>query len=153
LVGAIVSSTDAAAVFAVLRGQGIRLPQRLQATLELESGLNDPMAVFLTLTLTALAAGHDSWPGEWLLLFVKQMGIGGAVGWAVGRLPREAVNRVRLPLEDFSSALTVAAMLISFGLAGSFGGSGFLAVYLAGVFMASGDLLHKKSLVSFHQAI
>ncbi len=153
LLGAIVSSTDAAAVFAVLRGQGIRLPSRVQATLELESGFNDPMAVFLTLTLTAFVAGGAADPSAWAWVFVKQMGLGALGGLAVGRLARETINRLSLPLEDLYSALTVAAMLLSFGLAGVLGGSGFLAVYLTGLSLGAGSLLHKKSLIGFHQAL
>jgi cell volume regulation protein A len=142
LAGAIVGSTDAAAVFSLLKSSGLRVNERLASTLEIESGLNDPMAVFLVLALTAaLAPGAAAEPGAWaaLRLFGEQAlwgtlgGVG--AGWAVGAL------LARLPLGDTGDGLTALLLLASglavFGGVGAVGGSGFLAVYLFGLVVAA----------------
>ncbi len=134
LLGAIVGSTDAAAVFSLLRQKGVRLSERVSATLELESGLNDPMAVFLTLALTAAIQEHAG-IGHALMLFVRQAGLGAAIGvggaWAVGWLLR------KLPLTaehgGVLSLIIVSAGLVVFASAGLFEASGFLAIYLFGM--------------------
>ena len=134
LLGAIVGSTDAAAVFSLLRQTGVRLGERISATLELESGLNDPMAVFLTLALIATIK-TDAGPGDALWLLLRQAGFGALIGlgaaWAVGALLR------RLPLTvehgGVLSLIIVSAGLVVFAAAGLVEGSGFLAIYLFGL--------------------
>ena len=135
LLGAIVSSTDAAAVFSVLRHAGVQLDARVSSTLEVESGLNDPMAVFLTLALID-AIRADSGLAEALLLLARQAGFGAAVGlsagWAVARLMR--LVSARAPHQGGLLALMLlSAGLVVFASAGLLEGSGFLAVYLFGV--------------------
>lgn len=135
LLGAIVSSTDAAAVFSVLRHAGVQLDARVSSTLEVESGLNDPMAVFLTLALID-AIRADSGLAEALLLLARQAGFGAAVGlsagWAVARLMR--MVSARAPHQGGLLALMLlSAGLVVFASAGLLEGSGFLAVYLFGV--------------------
>lgn len=133
LLGSIVASTDAAAVFSVLRGQGLRLRERVAATLEIESGSNDPMAIFLTIGLVEVLTGRTE-PGVGLLtLFVLQMGVGAAVGLAVGWLAVRIVNRINLAAAGLYPVLAGACGLLAFGLAAAFQGSGFLAIYLAGI--------------------
>jgi potassium/hydrogen antiporter len=136
LVGAIVGSTDAAAVFSLLRTSGLRLSERLAATLEIESGLNDPMAVFLVLALTAALLEPQSMGlGAATWLFAQQLVIGAAVGIGSGWLVPAVLRRA--PLADgadgLSALLLLAAGLAVFGGAGWLGGSGFLAVYLFGI--------------------
>ena len=134
LLGAIVGSTDAAAVFSVLRQTGLRLSERVSATLELESGLNDPMAVFLVLALIASIKRDAGWLDVALLL-LRQVGFGAAFGlagaWGVARLLR------RLPLTvehgGVLSLIIVSAGLAVFAAAGLLEGSGFLAIYLFGL--------------------
>ena len=134
LLGAIVGSTDAAAVFSMLRQSGVRLAERVSATLELESGLNDPMAVFLTLAVIG-AIQRDAGPGSAALLFVQQAGLGAliglggawAVGWVLRKLPLTVEHGGVLSLIIASSGFVVFA---SAGLAGA---SGFLAIYLFGM--------------------
>ena len=134
LLGAIVGSTDAAAVFSVLRQTGLRLGERVSATLELESGLNDPMAVFLVLALIA-SIKTDAGIGDALLLLARQIGFGAAIGlfgaWAVGGLLR------RLPLTvkhgGVLSLIVVSAGMAVFAASGLLEGSGFLAIYLFGL--------------------
>ncbi len=135
LIGAVVGSTDAAAVFYLLHAHGLRINERLQATLELESGSNDPMAVFLTLSLIELArAGglEATEPLSLLLAFGWQIGAGAAIGAAAGFALASLVNRLVLT-ESLYPVLVLAAGLAIFGMAGTIGSSGFLAAYVAGV--------------------
>ena len=134
LLGAIVSSTDAAAVFSLLRQTGVRLRERVSATLELESGLNDPMAVFLVLALIATIK-TDAGLGDVAWLLLRQIGFGAAIGllgaWSVAWLLR------RLPLTvehgGVLSLIIVSAGMALFAVAGLVEGSGFLAIYLFGL--------------------
>ncbi|MCM5679980.1 potassium/proton antiporter [Schlegelella sp. S2-27] len=143
LLGAIVGSTDAAAVFALLKKSGVTLNERVAATLEIESGMNDPMAVYLTLAFIAVIVGTEagaaaSGSGLHTIVatFVLQFGIGGALGVAAGLGLSALLNR--LPEASDSGGGITALLLVSaglgvFGLTGWIGGSGFLAVYLAGM--------------------
>jgi len=154
LLGAILASTDAAAVFFLLRAGGIHLRDRVRSTLEVESGSNDPMAIFLTLMLVGVlsvdAAGL-SWI-EALLEFARQMGLGLLFGWIGGHIVRLAVNR--LPLEVGLYPVLVAALAIAgFALTNLAGGSGYLAVYVAGLLAASGKIRHANELRRFQQGL
>ncbi|HWH85119.1 MAG TPA: potassium/proton antiporter [Burkholderiaceae bacterium] len=136
LLGAIVGSTDAAAVFSLLRQTGVRLSERVAATLELESGLNDPMAVFLVLALLALLKA-DTGAADVLWLFARQAGFGAAIGlsaaWALGWL----LSRLPLGVEQGGvlALIVVSAGLAVFALTGLVEGSGFLAIYLFGLLL------------------
>ena len=139
LVGAIVGSTDAAAVFSLLKSSGLRVSERLSSTLEIESGLNDPMAVFLVLTLiTALSQPGGLGAGEVAVAFVQQALVGAAFGVAGG--VGVAALLLRLPLGGTADGLAGLLLLSSgiavFGGAGWLNGSGFLAVYLFGLLVA-----------------
>lgn len=153
LIGAIVCSTDAAAVFGVLRSRGVRLAPRLRSLLELESGSNDPMAVFLTIGIVQLLLEpQTSW--LWLIgLFIKQMSIGAVAGYVIGRAASVAVNRLRLEYDGLYPVLTLSVVLITFGVTDWIGGSGFLAVYVAGIEMRRADFIHKRSLIRFHDGV
>lgn len=140
LVGSIVGSTDAAAVFALLKSSGLRVSERLSSTLEIESGLNDPMAVFLVLTLcTALTQPEGLGAGEVARMFVQQALVG-AIGGVAGGMAIGALLH-RMPLGGAADGLTGLLLLSSgiavFGGAGWLGGSGFLAVYLFGLIVAN----------------
>ena len=152
LLGSIVGSTDAAAVFSVLRTGGLRLPERLTATLEVESGSNDPMAIFLTIGLIGLINGEAGSAAELLLLFVTQFGVGTLVGVGVGRLAGLAVNRINLDYAGLYPLLALAFGLLAFGLAAVLGGSGFLAVYLAGIVLGSSPIVWRSGIFLFHDA-
>ncbi|MAT83532.1 MAG: potassium/proton antiporter [Gammaproteobacteria bacterium] len=136
LVGAIVGSTDAAAVFSLLRGRGMALKERVGATLEIESGANDPMAVFLTLILVE-AAVTDTLPGWGLAtFFLWQMAGGAVIGWTAGAVLAAAVTRLVLSAGMYP-LLVIFGALLTFGVASQLETSGFLAVYLAGVTMGA----------------
>jgi len=132
LMGAIISSTDAAAVFSLLQGRSTHLNERVSATLEIESGSNDPMAIFLTLMLLYLVDGQSGSGWASVLLLIKQFGIGAIAGIMGGRLLVIMVNRVRL-MPALYPLLVAAFGLSLFAATTMLEGSGFLAIYLAGV--------------------
>jgi cell volume regulation protein A len=134
LLGAIVGSTDAAAVFSMLRQTGVRLGERVSATLELESGLNDPMAVFLVLALIATLK-TDAGFGDVAWLFMRQVGFGAGIGWGGAWAVTALLRRLPLTVEHGGvlSLIIVSAGIAVFAAAGLLEGSGFLAIYLFGL--------------------
>ncbi|MCB1496385.1 MAG: potassium/proton antiporter, partial [Bauldia sp.] len=135
LLGAIVGSTDAAAVFFLLRVGGINIRDKVRSTLEIESGSNDPMAIFLTIALVEIiAAGTalDELSWEVLLRFVLQMGLGLIAGYLGGLLIVGLVNRLNME-RGLTPIFVIALSLLVFSVTGVVGGSGFLAVYVAGL--------------------
>jgi cell volume regulation protein A len=154
VLGAVVSSTDAAAVFAVLRGSGLQLKRRVGTTLELESGLNDPVAVILTTALTAnLVHPGEVSAGRLVLDVALQLAVGGALGVAIGRGGRVLLRRYPLPSGGLYPALTLALALLAFGVTTLLHGSGFLAVYLAGMVLGNGPLPYHAGLLRVHDAL
>ncbi len=153
LIGAIVSSTDAAAVFAMLRSKGIGLKGNLKPLLELESGSNDPMAIFLTVGLIQLIQSAQQSPLNLIALFFLQMLVGGVVGWLMGRGMVWLINHIRLGYEGLYPALSLALVLLTFGIATILGGSGFLAVYLTGIVLGNREFIHRRSLLRFHDGL
>ncbi|HEX6534527.1 MAG TPA: potassium/proton antiporter [Gemmatimonadaceae bacterium] len=154
LLGAIVSSTDAAAVFSVLRGSGISLARRVGTTLEVESGANDPLAVILTLELTRRLL--DPTPGPlWRLLpeVALQFVVGGIAGAAIGHGGRLLLSRVRLPAGGLYPVLTLALAMLAFAVPTLLHGSGFLGVYVAGVLLGNGALPFRPGLLRVHDAL
>jgi cell volume regulation protein A len=148
-----VASTDAAAVFSVMGSSSVNLRGRLEALLEMESGSNDPMAVFLTIGMIGLVLDPAAPVSDLALLFVRQMGLGAAAGWLMGRALVWAVNRAELSYEGLYPVLTVALMLFTYGLTTAVGGNGFLAVYLAGLIMGQHEFIHRRSLKRFHDGL
>jgi potassium/hydrogen antiporter len=153
LIGAIVSSTDAAAVFAVMRSRAVRLRSPLKPLLELESGSNDPMAVFLTIGMLALITGASGSALDLIPMFVRQMAVGGAIGYGLGKLMVLLVNRLRLEYDGLYPVLTLSLVLLTYSGSTWLGGNGFLAVYLAGIMMGNSDFIHKRSLTRFHDGL
>ncbi len=154
LLGAVVSSTDAAAVFSVLRGSGLQLKRRVGVILEAESGVNDPVAVILTLALTHNLLDPGAFSGWGLSAEVLvQLAVGAAVGLAAGYGGRVLLVRIQLPTGGLYPALTVALAFLAFGTATLIHGSGFLAVYLAGVVLGNGALPYRAGLLRVHDAL
>lgn len=139
LLGAIVGSTDAAAVFSLLSGSGIRLKDRVAGVLEIESGINDPMAIFLTTTLMEwIMAPAGLTPGALALRLLVQFGVGGAMGVGLGYVLARVLERVDVG-EGLQAILLCSGGALVFALVQSAGGSGFLAVYLAGMLIGNRD--------------
>ncbi len=153
LLGAIVSSTDAAAVFSVLRSRGVSLIPRLKALLEMESGSNDPMAVLLTIALTSYVGGEALTAWSMAVFLVRQLVLGGLFGWAFAKVTIWTVNRIRLDYEGLYPVLTSVTVLLSYGVTAWVGGSGILAVYACGLVLGSADFVHKQSLREFHDGV
>ncbi|GAA0667260.1 potassium/proton antiporter [Rheinheimera tangshanensis] len=153
LIGAIVGSTDAAAVFSLLRNAGIHINPRLKSTLEIESATNDPMAIFLTVgLLEVMVKGLE--PGTGLLmLFIQQMGIGSAVGLAGGWLSVRVINRIHLTTSGLYPVMVAALGLLAFGIAANLGGSGFLAIFIAGVVIGNSRFVFQRSTFLFHDGL
>lgn len=153
LLGAIVGSTDAAAVFALLRTQGAALKERVAATLEIESGSNDPMAIFLTVALLELiAAGRTELDASVAAALLMQFGIGAVVGLAGGRLLVWLINRLTL-VTGLYPLLAVAGGLLVYALTAQLGGSGFLAIYLAGLVLGNAQLQAAQNILRVHDGL
>ncbi|MBC8161914.1 MAG: potassium/proton antiporter [Roseiflexaceae bacterium] len=153
LLGAIISSTDAAAVFSVLRMSNVHLRGNLEPLIELESGSNDPIAVFLTIGLTALLIDPAAPLLGLVPLFFWEMLVGAALGLTFGWLMTWLINRVHLDVEGLYPIISIAAVLLTFGAAVWAHGNGFLAVYVAGITMGNQRLVHRQSLARFHDAL
>jgi cell volume regulation protein A len=153
LLGSIVASTDAAAVFSVLRSQGVHLRERVAATLEIESGSNDPMAILLTIGCLEILSGRMQFGPGLLLLFVQQMGIGTVVGVGVGWLAVRLINRINLAAPGLYPVLAAACGLSAFGLAAALSGSGFLAIYIAGIVVGNSRVVFQSGTFRFMDAL
>ncbi|MBM7844426.1 potassium/proton antiporter [Herpetosiphon giganteus] len=152
LLGAIISSTDAAAVFNVLRTRGVRLPEPVESLIELESGSNDPIAVFLTIGLTSFLTTSDHSVGALAIEFVMEMVLGVIIGGLGGFLITWLINR--LPLQDgLYPVLTLTMTIMVYGAAVLVHGNGFLAVYVAGLVVGNRPIIHRRSLIRFHEGI
>ena len=153
LLGAIVSSTDAAAVFSILRAKNLGLKTNLRPTLELESGSNDPMAYFLTIAFLGLVINQDLSIYSIIPLFLKQILIGGALGFGFGKLSKYVINRIRLDFEGLYPVLAIALMFITFSFTDFVGGNGFLAVYLCAVYLGNHNIIHKKTIMKMFDGL
>jgi len=153
LLGAVVASTDAAAVFSVLRARGVHLHHETRSLLEYESGSNDPTAVFLTLAFIELAGGAQIGPLEIIGLYVLQMTVGGVIGYVLARAAVAMINRIQLDHDGLYPVLSLALLILTFAAADLARGSGFLAVYVAGVVMGNSVYIHKRSLIRFHDGL
>jgi potassium/hydrogen antiporter len=151
LLGAVLASTDGAAIFALLRSS--TLERRLASTLEAESGLNDPMAVLLVLGFIAWIQEPTYGIADMLWLLVRQIGIGLAVGVAVGAVFVAALRRVRLDTPGLYPVASLAAAGLAFGGADTLHGSGFLAVYIAGLLIGTSGIPAQRTVTSFHQGL
>ncbi len=153
LLGAIVSSTDAAAVFSILRAKSLALKTRLRPTLELESGSNDPMAYVLTIAFLGLVVNPSLPVYSVIPLFIKQMLLGGVAGILLGYVSKFLINKIKLDFEGLYPVLVISLMFFTFSATDSIGGNGFLAVYLCAVFLGNQDLIHKKAIIKMFDGL
>lgn len=153
LFGAIVSSTDAAAVFSVLRSRSISFKHRLRELIEFESGTNDPMAIFLTIGLIQYITMPDMPVTSLLLLFVKQMSIGVALGLLMGKAITWIINHANLSYDGLYPVLCISFVPLIYATTDLLGGSGFLAVYLAGLVLGNSVFVHQRSLMNFFDGL
>ena len=153
LLGAIVSSTDAAAVFSTLRSRRASLKGELRPLLEFESGSNDPMAVLLTIGAITLLMQPGTSILSLIPLFVQQMAVGGLLGYGMGKGTAWLINAVKLEYEGLYAVLTLASALLIYGLTTMVGGNGFLAAYIGGLVIGNSAIVHRKSLIRFHEGI
>ncbi|HEY0995016.1 MAG TPA: potassium/proton antiporter [Gemmatimonadaceae bacterium] len=153
LLGAVVSSTDAAAVFSLLRGSGIALQRRVGSTLEVESGVNDPMAVILTTIMTRHLVDGSGF--SWMVVpeVVLQIVVGAGLGFGIGWGGRELLRRTRLAAGGLYVVLIVGLAFLAFALPTLAYGSGFLAVYVAGLVLGDGEFPYKPAILRVHDAL
>jgi len=147
LLGSIVSSTDSAAVFSILRSKNVALKGNLRPTLELESVSNDPMAYILTIIFTGLVINQDANLWSIIPMFFSQILLGGLLGFLFGKIGTFLINKIELEYEGLYTVLVLAIMFFSFSATNLIGGNGFLAVYLCGIYLGNQDLIHKKKII------
>jgi len=153
LLGAIVSSTDAAAVFSVLKSNAMGFKYRLKELIELESGTNDPMAIFLTIGLISILGNDEADWLSFILLFITQMGFGILFGFVFGKLFTWTVNKIDLVYDGLYPVLMVGLISFVYAVTDLVNGSGFLAVYIVGVVMSSSGFVHQRSLTNFFDGV
>jgi cell volume regulation protein A len=147
LLGAIVSSTDSAAVFSILRSKKLSLKGNIRSVLELESGSNDPMAYVLTIALTTLVTIPETNLSSVIPLLFQQLFLGALLGFVLGRVGKEVINKIKLDYEGLYTVLIIAIVFFTFSFTDFVGGNGFLAVYLCAIYLGNQDLIHKKKYI------
>lgn len=153
LLAAVMSSTDSASVFSILRSKKTGLKQNLRPLLELESGSNDPMAYILTVMLVSILSGQADgaevgfWPAA--IDFVVKMGVGAVMGYAFGRLAVWSINTINIDNKAFYSILLLAFVFFTFSVSEMLHGNGYLAVYAAGLIVGNNRITHKRTLTIF----
>lgn len=153
LLGSIISSTDAAAVFSVLRSRSASLKGNLRPLLELESGSNDPMAVLLTLACISLLLHPEETVVDLIPMMIVQLVLGAGLGYLLGRGMVLLINHIRLEYDGLYPVLSLAMVLLIYGLSTIVQANGFLAVYVAGIVMGNHGFIHKRSLIRFHDGL
>ena len=151
--GAVISSTDAAAVFSILRSRNVSLKGDLRPLLEFESGSNDPMVVFLTACIIQFINTPDFGWQNIILLFPVNMGIGILVGVIVGKIAAFLFNRIKLMYDGLYPVLSTSLILLTFGAAEELMGNGFLAVYVCGIMLNGSNFAFKRSVEKFHDGL
>ncbi len=153
LLGTTIAATDVAAVFSVLRSKSVRLKQGLAPILELESALNDPMTVFLGVTLLGIAEGQHLHIVYILPIFIREMLVGSIFGFAMGWLSKFLVERVNLEYESLYPVMNLGLVIFTYAITQHFCGSGFLAVYIDGMFLAGAKIKQYENLLRFHDGL
>jgi cell volume regulation protein A len=149
LLGAIVSSTDAAAVFSILRTKNVGLKGNIRPLLEFESGSNDPMAYFLTISFVELVNHPETSIALLFPKFLKGMILGAGCGYGAGKLMIFVLNKIKLDVDGLYPVLILSLVFFTFSFTDTIGGNGFLAIYAAGIILGNSNFIHKKSLIKF----
>ncbi|HSZ26071.1 MAG TPA: potassium/proton antiporter [Cytophagaceae bacterium] len=153
LLGAVISSTDASAVFSIIGARNIKLKGRITPLLELESGSNDPMAVFLTFSLIEIILTNEISISKLILHFGMEMGLGLLAGTLFGKLYVWTINSIKFSIDGFYTVITLAFALLIYSFTSYVHGSGFLAVYVAGLIINNYEIVHKKTIFRFFDGI
>lgn len=153
LLGSIVSSTDAAAVFSILRSKSLALKTNLRPTLEFESGSNDPMAYVLTILFLTLVTNQDKDIVSMIPVFFTQMILGGLLGFGLGKLSKITINKIKLDFEGLYPVLVIALMFITFSVTDLLGGNGFLAIYICAIYLGNQNIMHKKTILKMYDGM
>lgn len=153
LLGSIVSSTDAAAVFSILRSKNLALKTNLRPTLELESGSNDPMAYVLTIAFLTLVINQDQSLASIIPMFLQQMVVGAAAGFGFGVASKFIINKIKLDFEGLYPVLVIALMFMTFSATDFVGGNGFLAIYICAVYLGNQDIIHKATILKMFDGL
>jgi potassium/hydrogen antiporter len=153
LLGAIVSSTDAAAVFAILRSKKLALKGHIRPLLEFESGSNDPMAYILTIVFISLVQNSDKSFWSVLPMFFTQLILGGALGLVFGLAGKYIINNIKLDFEGLYPPLSITLMFLTYSVTNAVGGNGFLAVYISSLFLGNQYLLHKRTIMKMFDGL
>ncbi|WKZ15147.1 MAG: potassium/proton antiporter [Candidatus Jettenia caeni] len=153
LLGSIVSSTDAAAVFSVLRSKRISLKQPLKSLLEFESGSNDPMAIFLTVGFISILTVENMSIAALIPKFMLDMSVGSLVGYFMAKFIIFFINRLKLGYEGLYPVIMISLVLLTYVIAVFLKGNGILAVYLAGLMLGKAEFPHKKTIIRFHDGL
>jgi cell volume regulation protein A len=149
LFGSIVGSTDAAAVFAVIGGHSVR--KNLAATLEAESGCNDPTAIFLTLLCIQLLTNPATSVFQMGLYFLREIGVGGIAGYLSGKLMVRLINRIQMKSSGLYPILSLACAVLTYALTAALGGSGFLAVYAMAIVAGNSEMVYRPAIFRFNE--
>ncbi len=150
LIGAIVSSTDAAAVFSILRSRSVGLKGVLRPLLEFESGSNDPMAYFLTIGFIYLVQEPEASIASLIPKFLINMTVGAVCGFAFGKAMIWIVNKIHLEFEGLYPVLVLSLLVFTFSFTEQIGGNGYLAIYISAIILGNSNFIHKKSLIKFY---
>ncbi|GHT02746.1 K+/H+ antiporter [Bacteroidia bacterium] len=156
LLAAVMSSTDSASVFSILRGKGVRLKKQLKPLLEFESGSNDPMAYMLTIILIQLIGSTGEGSPEYgkaVLDFFMQFIIGGLLGFGLGKLVGYVVNKINLDNDSLYPILVFTSALFIFSATYFLKGNGYLAVYIGGLVIGNTKMIHKRSSMRFFDGL
>jgi cell volume regulation protein A len=151
LLASVMSSTDSASVFAILRGRKVRLKERLHSTLELESGSNDPMAYLLTILLITYIGEGNMSVGHAILSLIVGLSVGILAGWLLGRMLVLLINKINLHNESYYPVLLLAGAIFIFAATTLCKGNGYLAVYVAGLIIGNAKIVHKKRTSMFFE--
>lgn len=153
LLGSIVSSTDAPAVFSVLRSKRISLKQPLKPLLEFESGSNDPMAIFLTVGFISILTAKDMGIAALIPRFILDMSVGALIGYLMAKFIVFFINRLKLGYEGLYPVIMISLVLLTYVITVFLKGNGILAVYLAGLMLGKAEFPNKKMIMRFHDGL